>query len=90
MTKALSLGPLPRTDTVKLTIIMTSQLRADLDRYAALHAQLHGSPVDATTLAPLIIEAFLARDKGFRRATAAERGRRTTLLNEARQLDEKR
>lgn len=90
MTKALSLGPLPRTDSVKLTITMTSQLRADLDRYAALHAQLHGAPVDAATLAPLIIETFLARDKGFRRATSAERGRRTASLDEARQFDEKR
>jgi hypothetical protein len=66
----------PKAETVKLTITMTVQLRADLDRYAALHSELHGTVVDAATLAPLMLETFIVRDKGFR---AARPGRTGTL-----------
>ena len=67
----LRLGPLPKTETVKLTIALTSALKADLERYAALHAQAYGEPVDAATLIPYMLEAFVARDRGFRKAAAA-------------------
>ncbi|MFG1288944.1 MULTISPECIES: DUF2274 domain-containing protein [Xanthobacteraceae] len=87
MTRKLSLGPVPKAETVKLTITMTVQLRADLDRYAALHSELHGTVVDALTLAPLMLEAFIARDKGFR---AARPGRRGSLNNRPSSLDETR
>jgi hypothetical protein len=50
----LRLGPLPK---------------ADLDRYAALHTQTWGEPVDSATLAPHMLEAFMARDRGFRKAS---------------------
>ena len=39
MTAKLRLGPIPKTDTVKLTITLQAALKADLDRYAELHAQ---------------------------------------------------
>ncbi|MFG1420483.1 DUF2274 domain-containing protein [Roseixanthobacter liquoris] len=87
MTRKLSLGPVPKAETVKLTITMTVQLRADLDRYAALHSELHGMVVDALTLAPLMLETFIARDKGFR---AARRGRSGSLNNGPGSLDETR
>jgi hypothetical protein len=61
----LRLGPLPRTETVKLTIALTTALKADLERYAALHGQAYGEPVDAVTLIPHMLEAFIARDRGF-------------------------
>jgi len=61
------LGPLPRTETVKLTIAVTAALKADLDRYAELHAQTYGEPVDAVTLIPPMLEAFIARDRGFKK-----------------------
>jgi hypothetical protein len=41
-TKKLRLGPLPKVESVKLTFVCPSSLRADLDRYAALHAQTYG------------------------------------------------
>ena len=37
-TKKLRLGPLPNTESVKLTFACPASLKADLDRYAALHA----------------------------------------------------
>ena len=77
MTRKLSLGPVPKAETVKLTVTITVQLRADLDRYAALHSELHGTVVGAATLAPLMLETFIARVKGFR----AERPGRTGSLS---------
>lgn len=67
-TNKLRLGPLPKTETVKLTVSLTVTLKADLERYAALHAQTYGEPVDAATLIPHMLEAFIARDRGFKRA----------------------
>ena len=67
-TSKLRLGPLPKTETVKLTIALTGVLKAELERYAALHAQTYGEPVDAATLIPHMLEAFMARDRGFKRA----------------------
>ncbi|WP_373792118.1 DUF2274 domain-containing protein, partial [Delftia acidovorans] len=44
-------------------------LKADLDRYAALHAQAYGEAVDAVTLIPHMLEAFMAGDRGFRKGS---------------------
>lgn len=66
-TKTLRLGPLPKTQSVKLTFTCTASLKADLDRYAALHAQTYGEAVDAAALIPHMLEAFMARDRGFRK-----------------------
>ncbi|MAT50693.1 MAG: hypothetical protein CMK32_05865 [Porticoccaceae bacterium] len=63
----LRLGPLPKTETVKLTFACPASLKADLERYAELHAQTYGKPVDTVTLIPHMLEAFMARDRGFRR-----------------------
>ena len=35
--------------------------------YAALYAQTYGEAVDAMTLIPHMLEAFMAGDRGFRR-----------------------
>jgi hypothetical protein len=67
-TSKLRLGPLPKTETVKVTIALTTALKTDLERYAALHAQTYGVPIDAATLIPHMLEAFMARDRGFKRA----------------------
>ncbi|ART47664.1 MAG TPA: DUF2274 domain-containing protein [Thiobacillus sp.] len=67
----LRLGPLPKTETVKLTIVLTTALKADLERYAALHAQAYGEPVDAVTLIPHMLESFIMRDRGFKKQHAA-------------------
>ncbi|CAG0981100.1 hypothetical protein BURK2_01845 [Burkholderiales bacterium] len=66
-TSKLRLGPLPKTETVKVTIALTTTLKTDLERYAALHAQTYGEPIDAMTLVPHMLEAFMARDRGFRK-----------------------
>lgn len=62
----LSLGPLPAASSVKLTITLSADLKAQLDAYAEVHAQLHQLPVDATTLVPHMLAAFIARDRGFK------------------------
>ena len=64
--KKLRLGPLPSHTSVKLTFTCPASLKADLDRYAALHAQTYGEAVDAVTLIPHMLEAFMAGDRGFR------------------------
>ena len=66
-TNKLRLGPLPKTESVKLTFACPVSLKADLDRYAAVHAQTYGEAVDAATLIPHMLDAFMARDRGFRR-----------------------
>lgn len=66
-TRKLRLGPLPKTENVKLTFACPMSLKADLDRYAALHAQTYGEAVDATALIPYMLEAFMDGDRGFRR-----------------------
>ncbi|MCO3309397.1 DUF2274 domain-containing protein [Pseudomonas aeruginosa] len=65
-TRKLRLGPLPKTESTKLTFACPAGLKADLDRYAALHAQTYGEAVDATVLIPHMLEAFMAGDRGFR------------------------
>ncbi|MBV6871764.1 DUF2274 domain-containing protein [Xanthomonas euvesicatoria] len=70
-TKKLRLGPLPKTENVKLTFACPASLKADLDRYAALHAQEHGEAADAATLIPHMLEAFMAGDRGFKRGGQA-------------------
>ena len=60
------LGPLTKTESVKLTFACPPSLKADLDRYAALHAQTCGEAVDVATLIPHMLEAFIAGDRGFR------------------------
>ena len=59
-TKKLRLGPLPKTESVKLTFACPASLKADLDRYASLHAQAYGEAVDAEKLIPHMLEAFMA------------------------------
>ncbi len=68
MTNKLRLGPLPKADTVTLTITVSAALKADLDRYAELHAQQWGDAADVRRLVPYMLESFLASDRAFRRA----------------------
>ncbi len=67
----LRLGPLPKTETVKITIAIPVVLKADLDRYAALHAKTYGEPVEAATMIPLMLETFIARDREFKKVQIA-------------------
>lgn len=74
-TKKLRLGPLPATQTVKLTFLCPARLKVDLERYAALHTQTYGEAVDAVTLIPLMLEAFMAGDRSFPRADVTARAK---------------
>lgn len=72
MTKGINtlrLGPLPRTEFVKLTIAVPVDVKASLERYADLHSQLHGEKVNATALIPHMLAAFIERDRGFKSLT---------------------
>ncbi|MNL30170.1 hypothetical protein D3C87_1518910 [compost metagenome] len=64
--RKLRLGPLPRTESVKLTFTCPASLKADLERYAVLYAQTYGETVDAVVLIPHMLEVFMARDRAFR------------------------
>jgi len=68
--RKLRLGPLPKTETVKLTFTCPASLKTDLDRYASLHAQTYGETVDAIILIPHMLEAFMAGDRGFKKGAA--------------------
>ncbi|MDY4313360.1 DUF2274 domain-containing protein [Pectobacterium actinidiae] len=71
-TKKLRLGPLPSSSSVKLTFACPASLKSDLDRYAQIHAQTYGEAVDAATLIPHMLEAFMAGDRGFRKGGAGK------------------
>lgn len=74
-TNKLRLGPLPKTENLKVTFTCPAGLKADLEHYAAVHSQAYGEKVDALTLIPHMLEAFMARDRVFRKANAgADRG----------------
>jgi len=60
-----------RANPGKLTFTCPASLKANLDRYAALHAQTYGETVDAVTLIPHMLDTFMVGDRGFRK------GRRT-------------
>lgn len=62
----LRLGPLPRTEVVKLTISVPVELKAMLDEYADLHAKAWSEPVDVLALIPHMLAAFMERDRGFK------------------------
>lgn len=64
--KKLRLGPLPKLESTKLTFACPASLKANLDLYAAQHAQAYGEAVDAATLIPYMLEAFMAGDRAFR------------------------
>jgi len=72
-TRKLRLGPLPKTESMKLTFICPASLKANLDRYAALYAQTYGKSVDAVTLIPHMLDAFMAGDRGFRKSARTTR-----------------
>ena len=76
----LRLGPLPRTEFVKLTLAVPADIKASLDRYADLHSQLHGEEVDAAALIPYMLAAFMARDRGFKSLISKQAGPRHAAL----------
>ena len=60
----LKLGPLPKVETVRVTVTMPKPLKDALDLYADEHGKLY-EPVDAAVLIPHMLEAFLRSDRAF-------------------------
>jgi hypothetical protein len=73
MTVDLRLGPLPKTAVVKLAVVIPEKLKMELDRYAELHSARWGEPIDAAALIPHMLEAFITRDRAFRKARPSSR-----------------
>jgi hypothetical protein len=71
----LRLGPLPSTDTVKLAVTLSVGLKAQLDRYAALHSETWGEAVQAADLIPHMLTQFILRDKAFKALMRREHSR---------------
>ena len=69
----LRLGAMPDTSVVKMTISIPSPLKTQLDRYAEIHSANFGTPVDAQTLVPLMLAAFLGKDRAFQRETRTQK-----------------
>lgn len=79
-TRKLRLGPLPKTESTRLTFACPAALKSDLDRYAAMHAQSYGEAMDAATLIPHMLKAFMAGDRAFKKSGAT----RTAELHHVR------
>ncbi|WP_136661848.1 DUF2274 domain-containing protein [Nitratireductor sp. XY-223] len=60
----LKLGPLPKVETVRVSVTMETTLKEALDLYAADYAELY-EPVEAAVLIPHMLEAFLRSDRAF-------------------------
>jgi hypothetical protein len=67
-TDKLRLGPLPKVEMTKVTFACSTMLKAELERYAALHAQTYNEPVDGAALIPHMLATFMEQDQAFRRA----------------------
>jgi hypothetical protein len=64
-TNKLRLGPLPKAESIKFTVSLPADLKQRLERYAQLHSQVYGEPVDVVALIPHMLDAFIARDREF-------------------------
>ncbi len=71
MTEKLRLGPLPRSEVVRLAVVLPARVKADLDRYAEMFGAAYGEAVDAAALVPHMLAAFMDRDRTFRKARQA-------------------
>lgn len=71
MTEKLRLGPLPRSEVMRLTVVLPASVRSDLDRYAELFGAAYGEAIDAAALVPHMLAAFMERDRVFRKTRQA-------------------
>ncbi len=63
----LKLAKLPDRTPVKVTIMITPALHANLARYADLYAASYDHSASISDLIPAMLEAFLASDRAFAR-----------------------
>ena len=74
----LKLHKLPKTETIKLTIVVPAQLLERLEQYADAYALAYGDAVEIKRLVPHMLDAFLAGDRAFQRHVAKDRSRRSS------------
>lgn len=60
----LKLGPLPKNETVRVSLTLAKPLKDALDLYAQEYGQAY-EPTDVAALIPHMLEAFLRSDKAF-------------------------
>ena len=65
---SLKLGPLPDATPVKLTITVDPATNADLELYARVYEEAYKEKTSVLALIPSMLEAFLASDRGFKKA----------------------
>ena len=64
----LKLPKLPDRETTKLSFAASTELKKQLEEYAALYAQEYGHKEALADLIPFMLEAFLASDREFQKA----------------------
>ena len=77
MSKGLKLSQLPDRVPVKITVMVSPDLKKALDDYAAIYASTYGENETVSELVPYMLDAFLSGDGKFREA-------RKSLSSEAR------
>jgi hypothetical protein len=63
----LKLAKLPDRTPVKLNLVLTPHLAADLNAYADLYRERYGSDEPLTELVPAMLSAFMEGDRQFKR-----------------------
>lgn len=74
MSKGLKLGQLPDRVPVKITVMISPDLKKALDDYAAVYAGAYGQNETVPELVPYMLEAFLSADGRFREARKSLNG----------------
>ena len=64
----LKIGAISKRKPRKLTLSLPPHLDDALEDYVAIHARVHGDEVSANDIALRMIEEFLEKDRGFKRA----------------------
>ncbi|API59649.1 transposase [Tardibacter chloracetimidivorans] len=70
----IKLPRLPDRTPVKLTILLSPQLHADLGRYSEAYEAAYGKQEGIAELIPFMLASFLESDPAFRRARKGRGG----------------
>jgi hypothetical protein len=60
----LKLGPFPRQNAVRVTIVLSELLKKELDAYAAEHSRLY-EPIETEALIPRMLLAFVRTNRAW-------------------------
>lgn len=63
----MKLAKLPDRTSVKMGIVFTPNLAQRLREYADFYAETYGNKEEVADLIPFMLEAFLDRDRAFKR-----------------------